>query len=419
MSRSQGGAGAAPPAAAPHPLPLAGVRILAIEQMQAVPYATQLMAHLGAEVVKLEHPVDGESGRTAAPSIQDDDGHRVGATYLRNNLSKQSVGIDLKHPLGVALVKRLVPHFDVVAENFKPGTLERLGLGYPVLAALHPGLVYVAVSGFGGLLPSPYANWPAYALVPEAMGGFYSFRPEPGRLPNIGVGGAVGDIVSSLFAAIGTLAALQGRQRTGLGQKVDIAMLDAVIAFMDQVPFNPSIGILDNSLRAWPGISTCFHAKDGLFVLQVGREHQFERLAHAVGHPEWLEDPRFATREGWRDHQDSAIRPAIEAWAANKTKLEAARLLAEQGIVAGPSYDASDLQHDPHVQAHEMILRIPRPDAAEPLQIVGNPIKLSRSETQPARRWPRLGEHTRAVLKQDLGLSDSELDTLHDQRVIS
>ncbi len=402
-----------------HPLPLAGVRILALEQMQAVPYATQLLAHLGAEVVKVEHPVEGESGRTAAPSIEDDDGRRVGATYLRNNLSKQSLGIDLKHAKGVALVKRLVPHYDVVAENFKPGTLERLGLGYEVLAALHPGLVYVAVSGFGSLLSSPYGHWPAYALVPEAMGGFYSFRPEPGRLPNIGVGGAVGDIVSSLFAAIGTLAALEGRSRTGLGQKVDIAMLDAVIAFMDQVPFNPSIGIHDNSIRAWPGISTCFQAKDGLFVLQVGREHQFERLARAVGHPEWLADPRLATREGWRDHQDSVIRPAIEAWAAARTKLEAASLLAEQGIVAGPSYDAADLRRDPHVQAHEMILEIPRPDRDEPLHVVGNPIKLSRSEAQPARRWPRLGEHTRLVLQRDLGLADAELDALRSEGVIA
>jgi crotonobetainyl-CoA:carnitine CoA-transferase CaiB-like acyl-CoA transferase len=395
------------------------MRILALEQMQAVPFATQLMAHLGAEVVKVEHPTEGDSGRTAAPAIRDDDGHRVGATYLRNNLSKQSVGIDLKHPKGVDLVKRLVPHYDVVAENFKPGTLDRLGLGYEVLSALHPGLVYVAVSGFGGLLPSPYSHWPAYALVPEAMGGFYSFRPEPGRLPNIGVGGAVGDIVSSLFAAIGTLAALQGKQRSGVGQKVDIAMLDAVIAFMDQVPFNPSIGIHDNSIKAWPGISTSFAAKDGLFVMQVGREHQFERLAKAIGHPEWLSDPRLATREGWRDHQDTILRPAIEAWAKDKTKLEAAKHLADEGIVAGPSYDAADLVRDPHVQAHDMILAIPRPDAPEPLHIVGNPIKLSKSQPEPARRWPRLGEHTRAVLSRDLGLTAGELDALHAEGVIS
>ena len=125
--------------------PLAGVRILAVEQMQAVPFATQLLAHLGAEVVKVEHPLHGEAGRTAQPAIRDDDGHDVGATYLRNNLGKKSIGVDLKHPRGVELLKRMVPHYDVIAENFKPGTMERLGLGYEALAADHPELVYVSV----------------------------------------------------------------------------------------------------------------------------------------------------------------------------------------------------------------------------------------------------------------------------------
>ena len=146
---------------APHPLPLANTRILAIEQMQAMPYATQLLAHLGAEVVKVEHPVHGESGRSAAPQILDDDGNRVGATYLRNNLGKSSIGLDLKNPEAIALIKRLVPHYDAVVENFKPGTMERLGLGYEVLSELHPPLVYASVSGFGSLLPTPYRDWPA------------------------------------------------------------------------------------------------------------------------------------------------------------------------------------------------------------------------------------------------------------------
>jgi len=357
------------------PPPLEGVRVLAVEQMQAMPFATQLLAHLGAEVVKIEHPESGESGRGAAPSIRDADGRDVGATFLRNNLSKKSVGIDLKRPEGVALLRRLVPHYDVLAENFRPGTMERLGLGYADLAALHPGLVYVSVSGFGGLTPSPYSEWPAYAVVAEAMGGFYSFRPEPGRLPNIGVAGALGDIGSALFAAIGTLAALQGRARSGRGQRVDVAMLDAVLSIMDMVPFNASLGI-DNALSAWPGICTAFAARDGLFVMQVGREHHFERLAHAIGHPEWLEDARFARREGWRDHLDDVIRPAVEAWAMRKTRLEASRLLAEQGIVAGPCFDAADLSRDPHVAAHEMVTKIPRPDGAP---WTADPLRLERS----------------------------------------
>jgi formyl-CoA transferase len=398
--------------------PLDGVRILAVEQMQAMPFATQMLAHLGARVVKVEHPVHGEAGRGAAPSLRDRDGREVGATYLRNNLGKQSIGIDLKHPDGVALLRRLVPHYDVVTENFKPGTMDRLGVGYDALAALHPGLIYVSVSGFGSLLPTPYADWPAYAVVAEAMGGFYSFRPEPGRLPNIGVAGALGDIGSALFAAIGTLAALHGRRETGRGRRVDVAMMDAMIPLMDMVPFNPSIGIEDDSLRAWPGICSAFAARDGLFVVQVGREHQFERLARAVGHPEWLDDPRLSTREGWRDQLETLIRPGIEGWARGRTKLEASGELARQGIVAGPSFDADDLARDPHVRDHHMVLDVERPGGGSPIRVAGNPIKLGDAPESGPLRWPTLGEHTDEVLAEDLGMSPEEIAELRDRGVV-
>jgi formyl-CoA transferase len=398
--------------------PLDGVRILAVEQMQAMPFATQMLAHLGARVVKVEHPVHGEAGRGAAPSLRDRDGREVGATYLRNNLGKQSIGIDLKHPDGVALLRRLVPHYDVVTENFKPGTMDRLGVGYDAIAALHPGLIYVSVSGFGSLLPTPYADWPAYAVVAEAMGGFYSFRPEPGRLPNIGVAGALGDIGSALFAAIGTLAALHGRRETGRGRRVDVAMMDAMIPLMDMVPFNPSIGIEDDSLRAWPGICSAFAARDGLFVVQVGREHQFERLARAVGHPEWLDDPRLSTREGWRDQLETLIRPGIEGWARGRTKLEASGELARQGIVAGPSFDADDLARDPHVRDHHMVLDVERPGGGSPIRVAGNPIKLGDAPESGPLRWPTLGEHTDEVLAEDLGMSPEEIAELRDRGVV-
>jgi crotonobetainyl-CoA:carnitine CoA-transferase CaiB-like acyl-CoA transferase len=400
-------------------LPLNGVRILAIEQMQAMPYATQLLARLGADVVKVEHPKHGESGRAAAPQIKDEDGRMVGATYLRNNCNKRSIAIDIKSPIGVSLIERLVPRFDLLAENFKPGTMERLGLGYERLAQLHPPLVYVSVSGFGSLLPTPYGAWPAYAVVAEAMGGFYSFRPEPGRLPNIGVAGALGDIGSALFAAIGALAALEGSRRTGVGQRVDVAMMDAVMALMDMVPFNPSIGIKDNSLQAWPGICTSFQAKDGLFVVQIGREPQFERFAAALGHSEWLADERLGKREGWRDHLETVIRPAVEAWARDKTKLEAAQLLAAQDIVAGPSFDGDDLLADPHVIAHDMIVALARPGGGEPVRVAGNPVKLSKSSPAPALRWPTLGRDTDAILEAELGIGANERHALREQGIIA
>ena len=282
-----------------------------------------------------------------------------GATFLRNNLAKRSLGLDLKNPRGAELFKKLVSSYDVVVENFKPGTMERLGLGYDTLSEIHPGLVYVAVSGFGSLRETPYGSWPAYACVPEAMSGFYSFRPEEGRRPNIGVAGAIGDIGSGLFAMVGLLAALHHKNQTGRGQKVDVAMMDAMISIMDMVAFGPSIGQHDQSLKAWPGILQCFDAKDGMFVLQVGREHQFEALADLIGCPEWKTDERFATRQGWSENIEPVIRPAVEAWAADKTKLEASRILAESGVVAGPSYEGHDLLEDPHVASHDMLCEIP------------------------------------------------------------
>ncbi|HZR81134.1 MAG TPA: CoA transferase [Candidatus Binatia bacterium] len=396
--------------------PLAGVRILAIEQMQALPFATQLLARMGAEVVKIEHPVTGDSGRGALPAVKDVDGRQVGATYLRNNLDKQSVAIDLKHPEGRALVKRLVPRFDVVGENFKPGTMDRMGLGYADLAPLHPGLVYVSVSGFGNLLPSPYGSWAAYAPIAEAMGGFYEYRREPNQPPAVSPAGALGDIGSSLFAAIGLLAALRERDRTGRGQHVDVAMFDAMVAMADIVPHFWSMGI--RGKRRTPGIFDGFAARDGYFVVQAVRDHQLAELARTVGHEEWLSDPRFATREGWREEMETVVRPAIEAWAAGRTKLEAATELASHGIAAGPCFSPEDLVEDPHVASHHMLLRIERPDSPEPMLVAGNPIKLSATPERPPKRWPTLGQHTDDVLARELGMRDDELRGLRERGVI-
>jgi formyl-CoA transferase len=396
--------------------PLAGVRILAIEPMQALPFATQLLAYLGAEVIKVEHPVTGDSGRGALPAVKDVDGRQVGATYLRNSLSKKSVAIDLKHPDGRELIKRLVPRFDVLGENFKPGTMQRLGLGYDELSKVHPGLVYVSVSGFGNLLDSPYGSWPAYAPVAEAMGGFYEYRREPGTPPLVSPAGALGDIGSSLFAAIGLLSALRERDRTGRGQHVDVAMFDAMIAMADIVPFFWSMGI--RSKRRTPGIFDGFAAKDGYFVVQAVREHHLALFAKAIGHPEWLEDPRFATREGWREQMDTLVRPAVEQWAANRTKLEAATALAQQGIAAGPCFSTEDLIRDPHVKSHRMLLEVPRPDSDDPLLVVGNPIKLSGTPEHTPERWPTLGQHTEDILRDELGLSDRDLADLRDRGAI-
>jgi crotonobetainyl-CoA:carnitine CoA-transferase CaiB-like acyl-CoA transferase len=403
----------------PSGLPLAGLRVLAVEQMQALPFSTQLLGFLGADVVKVEHPVHGDSGRGSRPALRDRDGREVGATYLRTNLNKRSLGIDLKQPEGVALVKRLVPRFDVFGENFKPGNMDRLGLGYAALSAIHPALVYVSVSGFGNLGESPYRERPAYAIVAEAMGGLYENMREPGDPTRLASAGAFGDIGSALFATIGMLAALRDRDRSGRGRHVDVAMFDSVISLLDLIPFMASMGIPRMRRESVPGVFDVFACKDGRFVAQAGREHLLEYFAKAVGHPEWLEDPRFATREGWTQQIEPVVRPAVEAWAADKTMQEVCAQLSGAGIPSSPSYSSADLRADPHVALHEMLLSVERPDGGAPLEIAGNPIKLSDAGPTPKRRWPTLGEHTDAVLREELGMDADEIADLRERGVVA
>jgi formyl-CoA transferase len=399
--------------------PLDGVRVLSVEQMQALPYATQLLAQLGADVIKVEPPGRGDAGRLAQPALTDEGGRRVGATYLRNNLGKRSIAIDLKRAEGRALFERLVPHFDVVADNMRPGAMDALGIGPDAIAKLAPRAIYLAISGFGARGDSPYREWPAYAPVAEAMGGLYEPLRKGEAPPPTVVAGALGDIGTALFAVIGVQAALRHRERTGLGQLVDVAMYDAMIAISDMPPFLWSMGAPERWATSGSiGICAAFRASDGFFVVAVFREHQLERLAHAIGKSQWLDDPRFATRESWAQHTESVVRPALEAWARDKTKLQAASDLTALGIVAGPSNSAADLWNDPHVRGRDMLHEVPRPDGGRDLLVVGNPVKLSRVAEGPVAPFPSLGEHTDAVLRETLGLDDDTLARLRDEGVI-
>lgn len=401
--------------------PLDGVRVLAAEQMQALPYATQLLGRLGAEVVKVEHPAGGESGRGASPAMLDPQGRSVGATFLRNNLSKRSVAIDLKSPEGRDLFVDLAGRFDVVAENFKPGTMDRMGLGYDALAARFPRLVYVSISGFGNTVETPYREWPAYAAIVEAMSGIYDYR-NPGRPPVTIPVGALGDISSALFGVIGILAALRHRDRTGEGQYVDIAMFDAMVAMTDIVAHFWSMGVRPDPDEGETVGILCegFRTTDGYVVLQIGREAQFARLAEVIGHPEWKDDPVLSQRTGWGPNLESVIRPAVEAWSATRTKLVAARELAAAGIVAGPSNRAPDVIADPHVAARHMLVEVPRTDGiAEPVLVPGNPVKMSKVAEGPETRVPWLGEHTADVLRTELGFDEARIADLMARGVVA
>jgi formyl-CoA transferase len=397
--------------------PLDGVRVLAPEQLQALPFATQLLARLGADVVKVEKPGTGESGRGSLPAMTDPAGRQVGATFLRNNLGKRSVAIDITRDAGRQLVLELVPHFDVVAENFRPGVLDRLGLGYDDVRSIDPRSVYLSVSGFGNTQPSPYRDRPAYAPVPEAMSGIYEMKRLPGAAPIPVPMGGVGDIGSALFAVIGVLAALRHREHTGRGQHVDVAMFDCMLSITDLVTNFWSMGLAEGQLA--PHIMHGFRASDGWFIVMVIREYEFERLARRIGQDQWLTDPRLATRAGWIEHLETVVRPGIEQWAAGRTREQACAELGAAGVATAPCLRAGEVVTDPHVEAHDMLVEVDRTDGvAQPILVPGNPIKMTDVAIGPERRMPWLGEHTDEVLAAEIGLSAAELVRLRDAGVL-
>ena len=396
--------------------PLDGVRILAIEQMQALPWGTQMLARLGAEVVKIEHPTAGESARGGLPAVLDPEGRKVGGLFIRNNLGKKSVGIDLKK--GRELILDMAGKYDVVCENFKAGGMDKMGLGYKDFAERYPHLIYVSVSGFGNTVSTPYDGWPAYAGVAESMSGIYEFSRHEGEIPKISPVGALGDIGSSVFATIGILAALRHRDRTGVGQYLDIAMYDCMVALTDIVTNTYSLGV-EPKHGATPGlIMTAFKASDGYFMIQVGREHQFPAFAKVIGKEEWIGDPAF-DRSMWMDITETVIRTEVEKWAADKTKRECAFLFANAGVATAPVHAPLDIINDEHVAKRNMLVEVPRVDGVDtPVLVPGNPIKMSGMQEGPETRMPWLGEHTDEILKADLALSDDRLAQLRADGII-
>jgi len=402
--------------------PLAGVRILALEQMQALPNATQLLARFGADVIKVEAPDRGDSGRGAQPAAVVNPGDApAGATFLRNNSGKRSIAIDLKDPRGRDLVLDLASRVDVVAENLGPGRAQRLGVAYDDVRATNERVVYLSISGFGAAGDSPYAAWPAYAAVAEAMSGIYEHARRAGHAPIVNPVGGLGDTATGLYGVIGILTALRHRDQTGQGQFVDVSMFDAMLAMCDIVTNFWSLGLRREPDRDLPNpvILDSFRARDGWLMLQVSRRHQFERFADLLGRPEWKDDERLATSWGWAEHIEDIIRPAVESWASTMGKADAARQLAEAGIAAAPCNTADDVVADAHARAHRMLVEIPRFDGVEqPVLGAGNPVKLSAMADEPNGRIPRLGEDTTSVLGDLLGMDETAIKELRSAGVI-
>jgi len=377
--------------------PLAGTTVLDLTRVLAGPYCTMVLADLGARIIKVERPGTGDDARAIGPFVEVR-GERESAYFLSLNRGKQSIALDLKDEADRGIFERLTARADVLIENFRPGTMEKLGYGWEVLHARHPRLIYAATSGFGH--SGPYSRRPAYDMVVQAMGGIMSLTGTPGGSPSR-VGSSIGDITAGLFTAIGVNAALVERARTGLGRKIDVAMLDSQVAILENaIARYQATGEVPGPLGSrHPSITPfeAFRTRDGFVVIAAGNDPLFTRLCACLGCPGLSQQEEFATNELRTQHHE-ALRRELEAALGRETTATWLERLEAAEIPCGPINDIRQVLADEQVRARNMVVSVPGP-GDRPVEIAGNPIKLDGVEdptTRPAA--PRLDADRQRIL---------------------
>ncbi len=379
--------------------PLAGIRILDLSRVLAGPYCTALMADLGAEVIKIEPP-GGDDYRHIGPFR---DGES--ALFTLNNRGKKSLVLDLKDPADLALARDIAARVDVVVENFRPGVAARLGLGAVELRAAHPRLIYCSISGFGQ--EGPGRDLPAYDLVVQAMSGLMAATGEEGG-PPLKTGESIADLVAGLFGSWAIMAALVGRERTGEGATLDVAMNDALFSMLTT---SHALHLYAGRLPARVGnrhpLSTpfgCFATSDGQVVIAVLNPRQFASLAALIGVPQAADDPRFASDESRTAHEPE-LKALIEGWSRQRTTEEAMAALSGAGLPSAPILDIAQAAGSPHAQARGLVSELPHPVLGR-APVVGQPVRFDGDKPVAAFGAPRLGADRAAILR-DLGLEET------------
>jgi len=393
--------------------PFEGIKVLDLTRALAGPYCTLVLSDLGAEVVKVEIPQSGDDARQYGPFK-----NKQSLYFLSLNRAKKSITLNLKAEEGKVIVKDLVKKFDVLVENFRPGTMEKLGLGYNELKEINPRLIYAASSGFGHT--GPDSKKPSYDLLAQARGGIMSITGWPDTPPTR-VGMSTGDITAGLFTAIGIGAALYHREKTGVGEKIDVAMLDSQVAILENALARFQVdGVSPTPIgNKHPTVSPfqAFMAKDEYFVLPIGNDKLWQKFCHVVGKEDWANDPRFVTNAGRNNNMDTLI-PMIEKLFLTKKASEWIKLIESAGIPCGPINNIEKVMNDPQVHARNMIVEIDD-DVAGTIKIAGNPIKMTSIPEEKKRNpVPKLGEHTAEVLSKYLGYDEKKIAQLKEDGVI-
>ncbi|HEY6366312.1 MAG TPA: CoA transferase [Candidatus Binatia bacterium] len=397
----------------PHLGPLDGIRVLDFTRVLAGPYCTMFLGDLGAEVVKVEQPGVGDDTRGWGPPFAGGES----AYFLCVNRNKKSITVDLKSKQGVALLRRLAGCADVLIENFRPGTMERLGLGEKDLRAANPRLIYASLSGFGA--DGPMSDAPGYDLIVQAWGGLMSITGQPDGEPTK-VGVAIIDLVAGLMLGKSIAAALFAREKTGVGQKIDTSLLEAEVACLINVGSNY---LVEGSIpRRWgnahPSIVPyqSFKTADGYLVIGVASEGIWRRFCAAIGRAEWADNPRFAKNANRVENRGALVAAIAEIFQGRETDAWLKRL-NEAGVPCAPVQTVDQVFKAPQVLHREMLVDVEHPTAGT-MPMAGIPVKFSATPASVRLPPPLLGQHTEEVLESWLGMNDKEISELKRKTVI-
>jgi len=402
------------------PKPLAEIKVLSFEIQVAGPYCSMMLADQGATVIKIEQPGTGDTARAGAPMVTNEHGERQSGYFLRFNRNKRSLTLDLKQDEGRRIFRDLARESDVLIENFRPGLLREMGLGYEDLAPENRGLVYASITGFGSMdgYVGPYSQRPAYDIVAQAMGGLMETCGQAGGPPTW-LGVALGDIASGMNAAYAITLALLQRSATGRGQYIDVSMYDTIVALAERsvTAYSLANTVLERGRERYMAPWGPFRCRDGWVALIVATERDWGRFCEAIGRPD------LVGREGATSGQERAASMAgwlgetVAAWFAERTKAEAVDELLAAGLPVGPVQNAREIYECPHVEARRLLIEVP--DAVlGTVRLVGPPFKLSADPQPVALAAPRLGEHSGEILREMLGYTDQEVSRLQSEGVI-